>query len=98
MVRFTDVKIFRTVNSQNQCNMTKSVYLKGKGDKRMKQWYCVTSSFDNMGRVTAAVTNIVEAEECPHNSFRSTARKDIYNEWFESEQEANDWVAQSKKA
>ena len=41
----------------------------------MKKWYCVTSSFDNMGRVTAAVTDVIEAEECPHNSFRSTTRK-----------------------
>lgn len=64
----------------------------------MKKWYCVTSSFDNMGRVTAAATDVIEAEECPHNSFRSTTRKDVYNEWFENEQEANDWVIQAKKA
>ena len=25
----------------------------------MKKWYCVTSSFDNMGRVTAAVTDVI---------------------------------------
>ncbi len=70
---------------------------KGRYDMK-KIWYCVTSSFDNIGRVTAAITDRKEAEECPQNTFKSTPRKDIYNEWFGSEEEAQDWVVQSKKA
>lgn len=31
--------------------------------KNMKTWYCVTSSFDDKGRVTAAITATKEAEE-----------------------------------
>lgn len=31
--------------------------------KDMKTWYCVTSSFDDKGRVTAAITATKEAEE-----------------------------------
>lgn len=64
----------------------------------MKMWYCVTSSFDNKGRVTSAITDRKEVEECPKNTFNSTKRKDIYNEWFGSEKEANDWVMQARKA
>ena len=31
-------------------------------DKNMKTWYCVTSSFDDRGRVVAAITASKEAE------------------------------------
>lgn len=66
--------------------------------KRMKKYYCVTSSFDNKGRVTANITNIIEAEEKPESTFISTSRKDIYNDWFEDEKEAKEFVEQSKSA
>ena len=54
----------------------------------MKTWYCVTSSFDNRGRVTANITATKEAETCPESTYTSTSRKDIYNDWFESLDEA----------
>lgn len=46
----------------------------------MKTWYCVTSSFDNRGRVTANITATKEAETCPESTYTSTSRKDIYND------------------
>lgn len=64
----------------------------------MKTWYCVTSSFDDKGRVTAAITATREAEEKPESSYTSTARKDIYNDWFESIDEAQDYVKEAKQA
>lgn len=64
----------------------------------MKKYYCVTSSFDDKGRVTAGLTNIIEAEEKPENAFRSTRRKDIYVDWFDDEQEARDFIEQAKGA
>lgn len=64
----------------------------------MKKYYCVTSSFDNKGRVTANITNIIEAEEKPESTFISTSRKDIYSDWFEDEKEAKEFVEQSKSA
>lgn len=66
--------------------------------KDMKIWYCVTSSFDDKGRVTAAITATKEAEQCPESTFKSTSRKDIYNDWFASEEEAEEWVEQSRCA
>lgn len=67
-------------------------------ENSMKTWYCVTSSFDDKGRVTANITNTKEAEECPESTFKSTSRKDIYNDWFGSEEEAKAWIEESKKA
>lgn len=54
----------------------------------MKTWYCVTSSFDDRGRVVAAITASKEAETCPESTYTSTSRKDIYNDWFGSTEEA----------
>lgn len=54
----------------------------------MKTWYCVTSSFDDRGRVTANITATKEAKACPESTYTSTSRKDIYNDWFESLDEA----------
>lgn len=59
----------------------------------MKTWYCVTSSFDDRGRVVAAITASKEAETCPESTYTSTSRKDIYNDWFGSTEEAQAWVS-----
>ena len=64
----------------------------------MKTYYCVTSTFDDRGRVTANITNQIEAEQMPESSYTSTSRKDIYNDWFESEQDAREFVEQAKNA
>ena len=64
----------------------------------MKKWYCVTSSFDDKGRVNANITNVIEAEEPPDSSVSSTRMKDIYYVWFGSEEEAKEFVEQSKTA
>lgn len=64
----------------------------------MSKYWCVTSSFDDKGKVTAAITNVVEAPEKPENSFRSTRRKDIYFDWFENQEEAEKFVEEAKRA
>lgn len=64
----------------------------------MKTWYCVTSSFDDRGRAIAAIKATKEAEECPESTYTSTSRKDIYNDWFGSEEEAKKWVEQARCA
>ena len=61
-------------------------------------WYCVTSSFDNRGRVTAAITSAVVAEKKPENTFKSTHTRDIYNDWFASAEAAADYMKQIKEA
>lgn len=62
----------------------------------MKTYYCVKSSVDNHGRMTAAITESVEAEEQPTNSYVSTSRKDVYTDWFESREEAEKFVCNAR--
>lgn len=64
----------------------------------MKTWYCVTSSFDDKGRVTAAVTASQKAECKPESTYTSTTRKDIYCDWFGSLKEAQAFVKETKCA
>ena len=64
----------------------------------MKTWYCVTSSFDDRGKAAAAITATVEAEEKPDNSHSSTSRKDIYNDWFDSYEEAQQFAEDARCA
>ena len=64
----------------------------------MKTYWCVTSSFDDRGRVTAAITRVVETTEKPENSFISTPRKDIYNDWFDSREAALEHIEEAKRA
>ena len=64
----------------------------------MKTYYCVTSSFDDRGRATANITDMIKAEEKPESTYTSTSRKDIYNDWFGSTEEAQAWVEQARCA
>lgn len=64
----------------------------------MKTYWCVTSSFDDRGRVTAAITRTIEAAVKPENACTSTKRKDIYNDWFDSLEAAQAWVEETKQA
>lgn len=65
---------------------------------KKRTWYCVTSSFDDRGRVTAAITNTCEAVLKPESTFVSTRMKDIYNDWYESAEEANEAVREAREA
>ena len=64
----------------------------------MKTYWCVTSSVYDSGRITAAITNVVQAVKKPDYKFKSTRRKDIYNDWFESQEEAERFVAEALNA
>ena len=64
----------------------------------MKTYYCVTSAVDNRGRMTAAVTESLEAQKRPENSFTSTRRKDIYKDWFDSRAAAEEFAREARSA
>jgi len=64
----------------------------------MKTYYCVTTSFSDTGKVIAAITNVIEAVCKPENSFKSLKHKDIYNDWFDSREEAEKFVEEAKTA
>lgn len=63
----------------------------------MKTFYCVTTTVTDY-RVSANITRTPEAEEIPENSYTSTSRRDIYNDWFETIEEAKQFVEMAKKA
>lgn len=64
----------------------------------MKTYWCVTTAVYDSGKVVANITNTVEAVSKPENSSESKARKDIYNDWFESLEEAQEFVEEAKRA
>lgn len=69
-----------------------------KPKSNMKKYWCVTTSVNNQGITTCLITGVKEDCHKPKNSFTSTRQRDIYNDWFESEKEANAFVEKSKKA
>ena len=64
----------------------------------MKTYYSVTTTFDDRGRVTAAITSRKECVKCPESTFTSTRRKDIYIDWYDSYDAAVQAVEDAKKA
>ena len=48
----------------------------------MNTYYCVTTAYYDDGRVTAAITDIVDSETEPESGMKSTRRKDIYCDWY----------------
>lgn len=64
----------------------------------LKTYWCVTTSVDNRGRVIAAITDMKEATCKPENTSTSTSRKDIYNDWFDTAEEAKAFVEEAKRA
>jgi hypothetical protein len=48
--------------------------------------------------MTATITESVETEEQPADSYVSTSRKDIYTDWFESREEAKKFVSDARSS
>ena len=53
-----------------------------------KPYWCVTSAFHDDGHVTAAITNKIITDKMPESAYRELKRKDIYIDWYASEEEA----------
>lgn len=64
----------------------------------LKTFWGVTTSYDNHGHVVSNITDIIHAAVKPENAFKETKRKDIYVDWFESEEEANQHVKDARNA
>lgn len=64
----------------------------------MKTYWCVTTSIDNMGKVISAITSKAEAVCKPESTLKSTSKKDIYNDWFDSSEEAEKFVEEAERA
>ncbi len=64
----------------------------------LKPYWCVTTTCDDRGKVTAAITSCVMAPLKPEASMVSTRRKDIYSDWFDSQEKAERFVEEAKRA
>lgn len=64
----------------------------------MKMFWCVTTAVYDSGSVVASITSTVETVSKPENDFKSTKRKDIYHDWFESREEAKAFVKEAERA
>ncbi len=57
-----------------------------------KLWHAVTSAFYGNGKTIAHITGTKEAAEKPESTFKATSRKDIYIDWFESREAAEEFI------
>ena len=64
----------------------------------MKKYYCVTSAFYDDGRVVAGITGSREAERKPESRCTEKSDRDIYEDWFESMEQAREFVRGATKA
>lgn len=64
----------------------------------MKKYYAVCNSYYNNGKVVANLVDVIEAEEKPEDTYKETKRCDIYVNWFESYDEAMNFIKECKMA
>ena len=64
----------------------------------MKKYYAVCSSYYNNGKIIANLVDVIEAEEKPQDTYNESKRCDIYINWFESQYEAMDYIAEIKRS
>lgn len=62
------------------------------------KYYEVTSAFFDSGHVRAAITDTIEADRQPANTYKSEATADIYRDYFRSYAAARAWVRDAKTA
>lgn len=64
----------------------------------MKTYYCVTTAFYDSGRVVAGITDSREAESKPESRYSELRDRDVYEDWFECFEEAEQFVKEAKEA
>lgn len=64
----------------------------------LKKFWCVTTAFHNDGKVVSAITDACEAAVKPENVCKETKTKDIYLDWFDTEEEAKERVEEALNA
>lgn len=58
----------------------------------LKKFWCVTTAFHDDGKVVSAITDVCKAAIKPENVCKETKTKDIYLDWFDTEEEAKERV------
>ena len=64
----------------------------------MKTFYVVRSSYDDRGHIVTHYDGTIEAEKMPEMGFVNGRDRDIYTDYFNTRQEAMDFVRESKYA
>ena len=64
----------------------------------MKKYFVVVSTFDNRGNVTASIVDTIKAEKKPEQDYKSTRSKDIYTDYFDTLEEAKEFVEEARLA
>lgn len=64
----------------------------------MKKYYCVTTTVNDRGNVTANITGSIESASVPKAGFTATSKRDIYIDWFGSLKDALEFVEDAKMA
>lgn len=58
----------------------------------MKTFYCVATTIHDNGRATIKLVATQQAEQRPENKCTETRQADYYTDWFDSEQEARQFI------
>lgn len=64
----------------------------------MKTYYAVCSSYCDNGKITANLVDSIDAKEKPEDTCTETKRCDIYVNWFESYEDAMNFIKECKTA
>lgn len=64
----------------------------------IRTWYGVTSAIYDDGRILVKLMATTRCRKKPETSFTHLTRRDIYTDWFESQEEAERFVEESKLA
>lgn len=67
-------------------------------DLSVKKYYAVCNSYYDNGKVIANLVDTIEAEEKPQDTYKETKRCDVYVNWFESYEEAMEFIKECKMA
>lgn len=59
-------------------------------------WCVVTSVYDD-GRVSCNIVDTVTAERRPESVYNSSARKDVYIDYFDSQKEAEEYAEEGRR-
>lgn len=58
----------------------------------MKKYWAVLSAYYDDGHIVANIVESKEADSRPQPGYRQTRRADLYTDWFDSREKAEDFV------
>lgn len=64
----------------------------------MTTWYCVTSSFYDNGKVKSMITGTTMAVNKPESRYKELKKCDVYADWYETKEAAEQAVKEALSA